>query len=174
MVISLCNTNAWWDHDLSPPQSPMHKCYGAPSLFPRVNETSSAALCFSSFSIRIERWMVVMESHYRARCPHNKSALRITMVGIAGGLLPLEPREQKKTKINIALLQHSLLLDTNVIPTPQGLISSLLYYWGVRKEKLDPATGGSKKNEHCWNTCITTVMETWELWRLVRHHNKVP
>ena len=24
----------------------MHKCYGALSLFPRVNETSSAALCF--------------------------------------------------------------------------------------------------------------------------------
>ena len=42
--------------------------------------------------------MVVMESHYRARCHNNKSALRITMVGIAGGLLPLEPREQKKTK----------------------------------------------------------------------------
>ena len=72
------------------------------------------------------------------------------MVGIAGGLLSLEPREQKnKTKINIALLQHSLLLDINVIPTPKGLISSLLYYWGVRKEKLDPATSGSKKNENC-------------------------
>lgn len=95
--------------------------------------------------------MVVLESHYRARCPHNKSALRIMMVGIAGGLLSLEPREQKKqkTKINIVLLQLSLLLDTNVIPTPKGLISSLLYYWGVRKEKLDPATSGSKQNEHC-------------------------
>ena len=104
---------------------------------------------FLRFSIRIERWMVVMESHYRARCPHNKSALRITMVGIAGGLLPLEPKEQKNPKINIALLQHSLLLDTNVIPTPQRLISSLLYNWGVRKEKLDPATSGSKKNDHC-------------------------
>ena len=94
--------------------------------------------------------MVVMESHCRARCPHDKSALHIMMVGIAGGLLSLEPREQKKkTKINIALLQHSFLLDTHVIPTPKGLISSLLHYWGVRKEKLDPATSGSKKNEHC-------------------------
>ena len=37
--------------------------------------------------------MVVLESHYRARGPHNKSTLRIMMVAIAGGLLSLEPSE---------------------------------------------------------------------------------
>ena len=56
---------------------------------------------------------------------------------------------KNKTKIKIALLQHSLLHDSNVIPIPKGSISSLLHYGAVRKEKLDPATGGSKKNDHC-------------------------
>ena len=78
----------------------MHKCYAALSLFPRVNETSAAALCFFFFffaffriSIRVERVMVLLESYYRARCPHNKSTLRIMMVGTVGGLLSLEPSE---------------------------------------------------------------------------------
>ena len=52
---------------------------------------------------------------------------------------------KNKKKIKIALLQHSLLHDTNVIPSSKGLISSLLYYWGVGKEKLDPATSGKQK-----------------------------
>ena len=58
-------------------------------------------------------------------------------------------KSKTKTKIKIALLQHSLLHDSNVIPTPKGSISSLLHYGAVRKEKLDPATSGSKKNDHC-------------------------
>ena len=77
---------------------PSHLCTNIYSLVltkPLQQHNAFFFFFFACFriSIRIERWMVVLESHYRARCPHNKSTLRIMMVGIAGGLLSLEPSE---------------------------------------------------------------------------------
>ena len=70
----------------------MHKCHGALSLFPRVNETSSAALCFFFFFLKGE-WLYWDHTTEPGVHITQVSAAICMMVGIAGGLLSLEPRE---------------------------------------------------------------------------------